>query len=188
VRVWARHQLNRALERLERGDAEGAVPALHALAASPWSGRSVRAAARVNLAMLALNAGDGDDALRWAEGVSGGTAAAWAWTARALAHLLRADDPALADRALAEAARSPGGRAVQPEADAVRVLVVWRTEGADAARRLAESLLGPGATALHRGLLAALRESAGTPAGDLRAPDVEQLRRSGMGRAIRELG
>lgn len=189
VRVWARHRLARALESLEVGRAEHAVPVLVRLGSAWWTGRNVRSTARLNLAMLALNDGDGDEALRWVEGVSGGVAGAWAATTRALGLLLRGDPPDDAEHWLTLAVNAPGGRAVQPEADAVRVLLVWRQDGETVARQVGEQLLGPTATALHRALLATLRERAGQieSARDLRTDDVLSLLAGRLGGAIPEL-
>jgi hypothetical protein len=90
---------------------------------------------------------------------------------------------------LSKAMTGPGARAVQPEADAVRVLLVWRKDGEAEAREIGEELVGPGATALHRALVAALRERAGDADGAraLRTEDVQGLLMGGMARAIPEL-
>jgi hypothetical protein len=189
VRAVARHRLTRALEALEQGRPEDAVGPLHQLASSWLAGRSVRGAAALNLAMLALNAGNAEETLRWASQVRVGAGRAWAATTRALALLLRGDPPEDAEEALAEAARAPAARAVQPESDAVRILVVWRREGEAPARRLAEGLYGPAATALHRALLARLRERTGEADGarELRTAEVQALLGGGLGGAIAEL-
>jgi hypothetical protein len=189
LRVLGRHRLTRALEALELGRTERGVPLLHALAEAWWPGRSTRAAARLNLALLALNAGNGDEAIGWAAPIRGGAAGAWAATARALGLLLRGDPLEDVEACLVVALGSPGARAVRPEADAVRVLVVWRRDGPEAAREVGEALLDPTSTALHRGLLASLRARAGDGAGAaaLRTPEVGALVSSGLGSAIPEL-
>jgi hypothetical protein len=71
----------------------------------------------------------------------------------------------------------------------VRVLLVWRRDGEQAAREVAEHLFGPQATALHRALLARLREKAGEldEARGLRGAEVRQLLSGGLGQAIHEL-
>lgn len=189
MRVWARHRLARALEALELGRTDDALRVLGRLGTSWSTGRNVRSAARLNLAMLALNAGNGDEALQWVDGVTGGVAGAWAATTRALGLLLRGDPPADAEEWLTIAVSAPGARAVQPETDAVRVLLVWRQDGAATARDVAEQLYGPTATVLHRALLAALRERAGEIDGarELRTDDVKSLLAGGLGGAIVEL-
>jgi hypothetical protein len=142
----------------------------------------VRTTARLNLAQLALTDGDGEGALRWAEQVRGGTVGAWGAVVRALAHLLRGDPLEDAERALGEALASRHAGVVQAEADAVRVLLVWRRDGRDQARLLADSLYGPASSALHAALLHAARQERG-PGG----PEVAAVRASGLGQAIPEL-
>ncbi len=187
-RVWSSHRLTRALEHLELGQRERAVAELEGLAASVVASRGVRTAARLNLAMLALAEGDGDAAVDWAEVPSPSSGAyAWAAVTRALGHLLRGDAPDEAEDWLHKAVTGPGARAVQPEADAVRVLLVWRREGPVVARRVAEELWNPGSTTLHRAMLMALREASGEPVDELRTDEVEGLLHGGLGRAIPEL-
>jgi hypothetical protein len=193
VRVLGRHQLARAIEALELGPHHGgyepAIRTLSGLGRSWWLGRSVWSTARLNLAMLALNSGDGGQALSWADGVHRGAAGAWAGTTRALALLLQGGSPDEAEKSLTQALTGPGARAVQPEADAVRVLLVWRRDGEKTAHEVAQHLFGPQATALHRALLARLHERVGEAeeARMLRGPEVKQLLSSGLGQAIREL-
>lgn len=189
IRVIGKHQLARALERLELGEREEAIRTLSSLGRSFFLGRSVWSSARLNLAMLALNDGDGARALQWAEGVGRGAAGSWAAVARALALLLQRSPPDEAERWLQAAASGPGARAVQPESDAVRVLLVWRRDGEAAALQIAEHLHGPHATALHRALLARLRERSGDHASarSLRTAEVEDLLSRGMARSIPEL-
>lgn len=189
LRIWSNHQLARALEGLEEGRTGEARLALKSLAERVVVSRSARTAARLNLAMLALSDGDGVSALGWAHAPARSGAFAWAALARALAHLLNGDPPEEADAWLARAMSGPGSRAVQPEADAVRVLLVWRLEGEAAARRIGEELVGPGSTTLHRALVAALRERAGDRDGAraMRTEEVEGLLLGGMARAIPEL-
>ncbi len=181
-RAWSHHRLARALEVLEQGRRDEAVALLGTLLRPPFVSSGTRTAARLNLAQLALTDGDADAALRWAEQVRGGTAGAWAAVVRALAHLVRGDAPELAEKALAEALASRHAGAVQAEADAVRVLLVWRRDGKDDARILADSLYGPASSALHGALLHALRGGREAP-----GPDVTAVRASALGRAIPEL-
>lgn len=189
LRVWSNHHLARALESLEEGRTGEARIALQRLAERLVASRGAKTAARLNLAMLALNDGDGPSALLWATAPPRSGAFAWAAVARALGHLLCGDPPDEAEVWLTKAMTGPGARAVQPEADAVRVLLVWRRDGEAAARQVGEELLGPGATGLHRALLAALRDRAGDAAGAaaLRTEEVEGLLLGGLGRAIPEL-
>lgn len=183
-RVWAQHRLARGLEAYQVGEGTGG---LAQVATSRWVTRPVRDGARINLALVALQEGRGEEALRWLDAPWRGSAAAWAAAGRALALLLvesRVDD---AEEALREALVLPGRSAVDAELDAVRVLIVWRQHGPDAARDIAEQLYGPGAGVLHRALLGRLQ---GGPEGErlLEAPAVRSLLRSGLGRAIPELG
>ncbi|MCB9688703.1 MAG: hypothetical protein H6735_26930 [Alphaproteobacteria bacterium] len=188
-RVWSNHQLARTLEALELGRTLEAKAALERLATRGFVSRSVRTAARLNLAMLALNDGDGDAAVDWADARPGTGAFAWAAVARSLGHLLRGDPVDEAEEWLTKAVTGPGARAVQPEADAIRVLLVWRRDGEAAARAIGEELHAPGATTLHRALLSVLRERAGDEAGarSLRTDEVEGLVYGALGRAIPEL-
>jgi hypothetical protein len=187
-RVWSSHRLTRALEALELGQRDAAVRELESLAKSRLASRGVRVASRLNLALLALAEGDGHAAVDWAE-VPSPTSGAYAWAAvtRALGHLLRGDAPEEAEGWLQKAVSGPGARAVQAEADAVRVLIVWRQSGAEEARRLAEQLWSPGATTLHRAMLLVLRQASGDPVEELRSEEVEGLLRGALGKAIPEL-
>jgi hypothetical protein len=160
LRVWSSHRFTIALEAAEQGDPLLARERLAQLADSWWCSRSARTAARLNLGMMALQAGDAVEALRWLQQV-GPEGAAWAGPSRALAWLIEGE-PERAQEALAEGMASAGARQVQEQLDAVRVLLVWRTEGPEAARALGERLAGPSATPLHRALLAALRPEAGS--------------------------
>jgi hypothetical protein len=187
-RVWSSHRLTLALERLELGQRDRAVRDLELLARSWLASRGVRTAARLNLAMLALTEGDGDGAVDWADAPSPSSAAyAWAAVTRALGHLLRGDALDEVEDCLQKAVSGPGARAVQPEADAVRVLLVWRREGEAAARLVAEELWGPAATTLHRALLLVLRRQSGEAVDDLDTEEVEGLLHGALGRAIPEL-
>jgi len=183
-RVWSNHRLARALEALEAGDLPTAQGALRGLAEHGITTRRARSTARLNLAMLALQVGDGAGALDWVGGLPG----AWPAVVRAQGHLLDGSTGA-AEAALAEALSAPGARAVQGQADAVRVLVVWRMDGAASARELAERLHGEGATPLHCALLGALRRQAGDAAGAeaLAGSEVRAVVQSALGQSIPEL-
>ncbi|HHO54594.1 MAG TPA: hypothetical protein ENK18_27895 [Deltaproteobacteria bacterium] len=188
-RVWSSHRLARALEALEAGRQEEARHTLQRLAQRWWVSARARQTARLDLAMLALQEGQATEALRWLEGLEGGIAGAWASLGRALACLLLDEPHERAEAHLRQALTGPRARAIQAQADAVRILVVWRGKGADEARRLAEQLHGPGATPLHEALLARLRAGAGDDLGAqaLSRGPVQALVASGLGRAIEEL-
>jgi hypothetical protein len=181
-RVWSSHRLARGLEDLETGQRDLAVAELVRLAQSPLVATGARTAARLNLAQLALTDGDADGALRWCEHVSTGSAGAMAAVVRSLAHLLRGDPLAEAEGWLGHGLVTRHAGSVQPEADAVRVLLVWRRDGREQARELAERLYSPAASALHGALLFASRGE--RIAG---GPEIEALKACGLGRAIPEL-
>jgi hypothetical protein len=181
VRVWSTHRYTSALESLEGGAPDDARERLVALARSWLVTRSARTAARLNLGMMALHDGAGDEALDWYTGLRGGSTGAWAHAGRALALFMLNRTPEAGEE-LAEASGSPGARNLQEQLDALRVLFVWRTEGAAAARAVGLQLLSPTATPLHRALLVAL--------GDRHWRDdaeVEALVHSGLGMALPEL-
>lgn len=180
LRVWSTHRFTTALEAVEEGDHALAHDRLASLADSWVASRSARGAARLNLGMIALQDGRGADALAWIEGMSG-TPPAWAHAGRALALLLQ-QRPEEAEAALGAGLASDGARLVQEQLDAVRVLLIWRTEGPEAARLLGERLGGPAATPLHRAMLAALRPEPGSL-----DDEVQALVASGLGRALPEL-
>ena len=177
IRVWSTHTYTTALAELEDGAVEQARAQLAGLARSWVATRSARTAARINLGMMALHEGRGDEALDWYVGLGG----AWAQAGRALALLMLGRTEEAADE-LGDALGGPAARHLQEQLDALRVLLVWRTEGPDAARSVGQQLLGPQATPLHRALLVAL--------GDRHwrdDPDVDALVHSGLGRALPEL-
>lgn len=189
LQVLARHRLARALEDLQTRRHPGATDTLEVLARSPLSPRSVRTTAQLSVAMTRLQEGRGLEALGWFEGIDDGEAAAWAATGRAMASLLVGQDPADAEAHLTSAFDSEHAGVVRAQADAVRILVVWRREGPEPARRLAEALLTDAATPLHLALLARLCALGGDPqrAAQLDSPTVQALVDSGLGRAIGEL-
>ncbi|MBX2796653.1 MAG: hypothetical protein KTR31_03255 [Myxococcales bacterium] len=184
-RVWSHHRLARALE----AEGERAERMLRGVAGHPLLSSQVRRTARVNLAMLALRQGRGADALEAFEGVWRGAAACWVAVGRALAHLLVDDPPSRAAAHLRIARSGSGARVVAAEADAVEVLITWRSQGAEAARVLAEERHGPAATALHTALLQQLRTLGGDDwgASALHGDAVAAVRASGLGAAIPEL-
>lgn len=189
LQVLAQHRLARALESLDEAPSEEAMLRLTTLAKSPLTPRAARRTAQLAVAMTRLQEGRGLEALGWFEGIEDGEAAAWAATGRAMASLLLAQAPSDAEAHLQAAFDSDHANAVRAQADAVRVLVVWRRDGPDAARRLAEQLHGTDATPLHLALLARLRAITGDEDGAfaLDTPAIRALVASGLGRAIPEL-
>lgn len=181
LRVWSTHRYARAIEALELGDHEEAKLELVELARLGWVSRSVRTASRLNLGMMALHEGQGDEALDWYGGLRGGSAGAWAHAGRALALFMLGETQRGGDE-LTEAVGTPGARQLQEQLDALRVLYVWRTEGPAAARKVGQQLAGPTATPLHRALLVALGDSHWEE-----DREVEALVHSGLGMALPEL-
>ncbi len=181
LRVWSTHRYTRALEALELGQPEQAKSELVGLARGWWVSRSARTAARLNLGMMALHEGQGDEALDWYGAMRGGAAGAWAHAGRALALFMLGETQRAGDE-LADAVGSPGARQLQEQLDALRVLFVWRTEGPEAARKVGQQLVGPSATPLHRALLVALGD-----AHWREDREVEALVHSGLGMALPEL-
>ncbi len=186
-RVVSRHRLARVLQALEAGSVHEGTSGLEALAAARWPTASVRATARLNRAMLALAEGDLETAQHWFAGLHG-IAAGWAHVGLGLIMLLRGG-PEAASEHLTAALTGPASRGVQAQADAVRVLLVWRTAGEAEAHRIAEQLLSPDATGLHRALLAALRLQGGDAAGGeaLCTPEVLAFVQTGLGQTVPEL-
>ena len=138
---------------LYRGDAERARGLLQALAGHPLATRRTRRSASENLGAMALNQGDAAGAVHWYER-AGNRAPVWAGLA--LARLIQGRTD-LADGLMRQALQARGARSVQRELDAVRVLLVWRQDGADAARELADRMDRPGAGPLFLALRAAAR-------------------------------
>ncbi len=189
LRVLARHRLARALEGLEGRREGGATDELELLARSPLSPGRIRRTARLSVGLARLQQGRGLEALAWFESLDDGEAGAWASTGRAMASLLLGQDPCIAEAHLAEAFASPHAGEVRAQADAVRILVVWRRDGPGDARTLAESLRSARATPLHLALLAQLRAMDGDRDGAeaLDSESVRDLVSSALGRAIPEL-
>ena len=185
-RVWSGHRLARALELVEAGRPGAAGAALSALARHPVASRQARRTARLNLGMLALQEGRGADALDALQGLSEGEAGAWAAVGRALAHLLLDRPPERAEADLKLVSARGASASVLAQADAVRILVVWRRSGPEDAFDLGQRLDGPMATPLHHALLGALRDRLGVD--PVPSPEaVVALRCSGLGRSIPEL-
>lgn len=186
VRAHLRGRVSRALSRLEAGD-----PGARTLLAQAATGRGGGArTASYALAMDDLRRGELAAAAGRLSRVEreGGPSAGPAAAALALVRLLQ-DRP---DAALAAVSRAlaTGGPGVQGQTDAVRVLHVWRTEGADSARALAERVIEPASPALLIALLSALRRQTGDPAGGdalLSAPIRDRIARARWGERVSEL-
>lgn len=169
LRAWGRHQLTRALQALELGQAMEARRQLEALEGNVFATWGARLSARINLGALALEEGRLDDAARWFASVRTGAWSGYAAAGLALVHVLQGRlEPA--EEALRAALASSTARAVQAQIDAARLLLVLRQEGEDAARALGEQLLDDQAAGLFRAVLAALRHKAGDLSG---AADLE---------------
>lgn len=153
-RLISAHRLTEALQALEVGDEVEARRVLEGLETGWLSTRTGRVTARLNLGMLALGRGDLGAAGRWYEQVDASAGRAFARAGLAMVRVLegRLDE---AERHVLEALASPASDAVQPQLDAVRVLIVLREEGASAAVRLASSLHGEAAGDLFLGVYAA---------------------------------
>jgi hypothetical protein len=185
----AAHWFAVALQRLEAGEPVAGQAALEHLATRFWVPARVAVGARVNLGLAALSTGDLASANRWFTGIDQGPGGAWALTGLALVRVLDGAH-AEAEALLADAMTGTSARHVQPQADAVRLLLVLRREGIAAASALGEHLLGPTSTALFRGLLASIRRSSGDGEGAtalLTPTTLHELRAMGLIRQLPEL-
>jgi hypothetical protein len=188
-RVVAEHLLIRAIEHLESANGIRGAEALRRIAASRWLPRRTRESARLDLGLIALSEGALDDAEDLLDTVAVGPAGAWAGVGRSMIHVLRGDLP-VADETLADVLCSRHALNVQPQADAVRLLLVLRREGPPAASTLGEHLLDTSSTPLFRAILASLRRASGDLGGSaqlLTARASLELRSSGLARKIPEL-
>jgi hypothetical protein len=175
----ASNAATRAMLALDRGDHAAARAGFAELVDAIWVPAGLREQAALHLGLIALREGRLQDAARWYARPRRGKAAAFAQTGLALVEvLLGAHAPAQA--ALRRAGSGGHGALVQGEADAVRLLLVLRTEGAEAARELGDRLLDDGAGVLFRAVLAVARARCGDPAG------AAQLRDEGLAQAIRD--
>lgn len=165
LRAWASHRLVSALEAVELGRLDDARGILLALQGQATAGAGVRATARLDLGWLSLQQGDLDEAARWYTEAQRGRAIAHASAGLALVHLLQ-DRLDAANDALRRALQSPDARQVQGQIDAVRLLLLWRTEGEAEARAFGERMITEEASFLFRGLLGVLRRRADDPAAD----------------------
>ncbi len=186
----ASHRFAVALQRLEAGEAVAGAELLRSLAQGWWVPARVAIGARVNLGLAALLHGDLASANRWFTGIETGPGGPWALTGLALVRVLDGAHGE-AEALLAEAMTGASARHVQPQADAVRLLLVLRTEGLAVAGSLGERLLGPASTSLFLGLLAAIRRESGDGAGAsalLSDATLSELRAMGLIRQLPELG
>ncbi len=179
--LLASHRLTRAVQVLERGQLDEAQARLVRLAGSAWVDRGSRAQAQLNLGLLSLRRGDLDQAARWYVLPARGKARAFAQTGLALVAAIQGRHESAED-ALRRARAAGGGRAIQGEADAVRLLMVLRREGPQAAVVLAERLSGAGAGLLFRGIHAAALHATGDAMG------AELVLSGGVGEALRGSG
>jgi hypothetical protein len=183
------HRVRLALEADEVGDRRGAIAAFHVVAGTWWSSVASRRAAHLSLGMMHLELGELEAAARSLVAVRGGRAETLARPALALVRLLQGHNH-VAERLVREAAAGGGGPVVQTQADAVRVLLVWRNEGLEAGRGVGERLLGPGAGGLFLGVLAALRQADGDHTGAqtaLAGGVLESLQERGLDQLVPEL-
>lgn len=188
-RLLASHRLTRALEDLERGDIRSARAGLEALERGWVSTRNLRVAARLNLGLLDLADGELERAAGWYARVSGGPGAPLASAGLALVRVLQGRH-ADAEATLLQAMSDPRASLAQGQIDAVRVLLVLRTEGPSAARLLGDQLHHGDAGALLNGVLARARHADGDLAGARELLDphtVDALESGGWAAVIPEL-
>ena len=179
LRLWSTHRLTRALEDLELGREDAAVQELEVLASSFFVSRKTGTVARLNLGTLALQHGRLNDAARWLMGIDTGQAGAHARVGLALVRAIQGRT--LDARGLiAQAMSGRAARAVQAQADAVRILVVMDEEGEAGALEFGERMLGPSASGLHQALVGALRVRAGADGALLRSPRAASILESGL--------
>jgi len=184
LRVLSTHRLTRALEDLEDGRLELATSALRALQASVFVRGSTRTVARLNLGTLALQQGRLEDAADWLMGIQAGQAGAHARVGLALVRVLQGQTE-MARGLLAQAMSGRAARAVQDQADAVRILVVLEEEGLSAALEFGERVLGPRSSGLHVALVGALRsEPDGMPDSLLSQPGAAAILSSGLAERV----
>jgi hypothetical protein len=164
---------HRARQRLQRGvevltDDQLAVrrSGLVELATSRWWPRAERDHAAYQLGTLAMAAGELDQAARWLTPLRAGVTGTYARLALALVVTLRGETQRANDL-LGEVHRGRTDPRVRAQADAVRVLLVWREQGDAAALETAERVLAPTSPVLLRGLTAVLRDRADDTVGTL---------------------
>lgn len=188
-RLLSTHRLTEALQALEEGDAARGRALLESLEGGWLSTRRGRTTARLNLGMLALGEGDLARAGRWYGRADAPEGRVFAQAGLALVRLLedRLDE---AEAVLMEALACPGSETVQGQLDLVRLLLVFRQDGAEAARRLGRSLEGPEAGELFIGVLAAAHLLCGDLDGARSRVDARQrsiLEQSGWARLVPEI-
>lgn len=182
----ARRALTSAVVLIEQGEPERARRVLEGLERGLLPTRPVREMARFNLGLIAIYAGDLDDAAVWFQ-----RAGCSAHAATGLA-LVRAVQGAFseADALLGVASRAKDARHAHAEIEGVRLLLVLRQDGAGEARQLGERRMGPDAGALFQAVLAAARSGDGDEQGAdelLRVESVQATIEAGVGLVVPEL-
>ena len=163
-------RLTQALQAAESGDPESAVHQLEDLHKAWWATRSGRNHARLNLGFFALQRGALDEAASWYLLATTGASAGFSASGLALIRVLQGKF-AEAESCLASAAGSRAGKALQGEIDGVRLLLILRKDGPEAARELGDRLTGPGMGSLFLGILAAAHRQTGDLEGATRVLD-----------------
>ncbi|MCB9674260.1 MAG: hypothetical protein H6737_04035 [Alphaproteobacteria bacterium] len=188
-RVASSHTLTAALEALETGDTARARELLQRLEVGWMSTRAGRTTARLNLGMLALSEGDLDGAARYYETIASEPGRSFARAGLALVRVLQ-DRLEEAEAAVLDAMGAEQAHGVQGQIDTVRLLLVLRKDGDQAARAMGEQLLTMEAGELFRGVLALLRRRAGDAAGAGELADahtLQALEESGWAGVIPEI-
>ena len=169
--MLAGHRLRRALAEAAqgRGGAE-----LESLRHGWWVPAATRRLAALNLGLVHIRGGRWTPALGVLRSVKRGKAAGFAAASRALA-LVALEQYAAAESAIAEALSSTAGRSIQAEVDGVRLLLVFRRDGATEALELARRLGDAGQGLVFEATtVAALVESAAIDAKESRVVEVRQ--------------
>ena len=163
-RAWSLHVLEVGVGLADAGKTKEAMRNLLALEAAFWALPHSRLVARWNLGMIELRKGNLDDAAHWLAIPAKGSVKAFAAASLALVRVLQGSHDA-ARRLLSTIDGGAAGKVVRSQADAVRVLLILRTEGSAEAYALAERLLGDRAGSLLIGLAAWLRLESGDEPG-----------------------
>lgn len=154
-------RLRTLLDRLAQGDAAARSELSRVAGASALRfGSGQRDQAAMALGMDALGRADLVGAARWLDLVSTPGLRGWAVAPRALVDVLRGDLDG-AERRLRSLTDQEMDGVARALADEVRVLLLLRRDGIDAAMHLAQGLHGPAAGGLLHGLLAWLHLARG---------------------------